>query len=203
MDKRRKRRLGEKERRVRKALKNALDTFSINMKNNAYSIAIIVYMVFLAIWNVLNPFIVGAYTVEVFMTLVMSAISIPIVILASLIITGKWKNSERNSAADLLLEKKQHELDLKTIEMQHVIDLKNQEIRHLQEMQGEIKSKSDLHRELIFTRELYEHKLRIVALQFNIGWVEANEKLEELDKNVKESIKHQSCVGTTINPGEK
>jgi len=181
--------MGEKEDKLRTVLHNAKEVISANVRKNVVNIMITIYMIIYVIWNMAGLLLTGDISQALFWTLIIQGINVPVVIMMSLILTGKWKSTERTSQMDLKLAKKQYELDLK-----------DQEIRHLTEIRTNYKDLEDARKNLMFERTLSEHKLRILSLQWNIGWEEANNGLKELDKEIKESVENRESVGITTTP---
>ena len=110
--------------------------------------------------------------------------SVPVVILISLILTGRYGALERKLESSLELAEKDHQ-----------IDMKKREIEHLQNVQDKCRTIRELKKELIFERELSEHKLKILALQYNIDWMKANDELLKVEDELKEKISQRENLG--------
>jgi hypothetical protein len=201
-ERREKKKMGEREKKIKIALQDAKKRIKENIKKNIVTLLITTYAILIVIFNAAMLFMAGDVDDRVFWVIVVDGLNMPVMILTSLILTGKWKQTEVSGATELLIAKKDYELQLKTNEMNHKVDLKNQEIQHLQEIQTSYKTIEDLRKDLVFERTISEYQLRYVGLKANQTWIDTNKMINEIDQSIEASVKQRE-MNATITPGDE
>lgn len=168
-------------------LKQARDIFSGNIRKNILTFFITLYFILLALLNASVLLFEGDINNRVFWTIVLDGITPPIMIVLSLVMTGKYKNLEKIV-----------DVDRKLALMEIEVALKKQEIEFLKKDLNNTNKIRDLRKELVFERELSEHKLRALALRCNVSWGEANKQIREFEQDVKDAVKTREAVGNEI-----
>lgn len=152
-----------------------------NIKKNTAVFMGTIYIILFVFWTTIGMLISGDITEGLFWTLIINGINAPVVIMMSIVLTGKWKLSERIAEIDRAVA-------LKDIE----IALKKQRIEFLQEKYDSKKEIEELKKELIFDRYLSEHKLLTLALKYNKTITDANEGIREIEQIIDDAVEHKT-----------
>lgn len=147
-----------------------------NISNNIRNILLACYFMFYIIWNNIVLLIGGDIIFGVFLNLILNGINIPVLMIVSLVLTGKYKAAETEKNIDLSLAEKDKELALK-----------EQQIEHLQELSVAYKTNDELKKDLEYQREIAEYRVTVAAIKgdtedgviANKDWVDTNEALKE------------------------
>lgn len=147
-----------------------------NISNNIRNILLACYFMFYIIWNNIVLLIGGDIIFGVFLNLILNGINIPVLMIVSLVLTGKYKAAETEKNIDLSLAEKDKELALK-----------EQQIEHLQELSVAYKTNDELKKDLEYQREIAEYRVTVAAIKgdtedgviANKDWVDTNEALKD------------------------
>ena len=147
-----------------------------NISNNLTNILLAFYLMFYIVWNNLTPLITGDISLAIFLNLVVNGVNIPVLMIVSLILTGKYKSIDASRSVDLTLADKNMELALQ-----------EQQIKHLKELTVAYKSNDELKKDIAYQREIAEYRVQSEVLkgrieksiEANKDWNDTNEALKD------------------------
>lgn len=176
--------------KLRDLWKKIRTSFQENFSKNFINIGLMIYYIVYAIFTLSTLLGAGELSLSVFWKVLVLALNLPVLVVLSLVLVGKWKGSQVHVAMLEKIYQVQLELELKKQEIEH-LKLIQQQFTTIGDLNERLqKQKEEYTKELAYQNEMATYKILLAAKEGKVPevicsvkeWNDTNKTIEIIER---------------------